>query len=80
MIATDFQFTVPENLRHPIPGNDNSIFESVTNIMRKTKNGKGFYNKEGCKGSKRTTRATFTSEQTATQAPMKKSTTKETKC
>ena len=45
--------------------------------MKKTKNGKGFYNKEGCKGSTRTTRATFTSEQTATQAPVKKSTTKD---
>ena len=50
--------------------------------MKKTKRRQvGFYNKVGCKGSKRTTRATFTSEQTATQAPVKKSTaTKETKC
>ena len=39
--------------------------------MKKTKNGKGFYNKVGCKGSKRTIRATFVSEQTATPAPKK---------
>jgi hypothetical protein len=48
--------------------------------MKKTKNGKGFYNKEGCKGKTRTTRATFVTEQTATQAPQKFTATKETKC
>jgi hypothetical protein len=78
--STDFRFTVAENLRHPAPGVDNSIFESVTNILKKTKNGKGFYNKVGCKGGKRTTRATFVSEQTATQAPVKSGATKTTKC
>jgi hypothetical protein len=78
--ATDFRFTVPENLRHPAPGVDNSIFESVTDILKRTKNGKGFYNKVGCKGKTRTTRATFTSERTATQAPVKSTATKTTKC
>ena len=78
--STDFRFSVAENLRHPAPGVDNSIFESITDILKKTKNGKGFYNKVGCKGNKRTTRATFTSERTATQAPVKTSATKETKC
>jgi hypothetical protein len=78
--STDFRFTVPENLRHPLVGNDNSIFESVTNILKKTKNGIGFYNKVGCKGNKRTTRATFVSERTATAAPKKGEAIKETKC
>ena len=78
--ATDLRFTVPENLKHPLQGTDNSIFESVTQILKKTRKGKGFYNKVGCKGNKRTTRATFTTEQTASQAPVKTSVTKNTKC
>ncbi|MEA2408505.1 MAG: hypothetical protein QOE69_2624 [Thermoleophilaceae bacterium] len=82
--ASDFRFTVPENLKHPAPGVDNSIRESVNNILLKTKvvKGKrvGFYNKVGCKGNKRTTRATFTTEQTATAAPATFSATKQSKC
>jgi hypothetical protein len=78
--ASDFRFTVPENLKHPAPGVDNSIRESVNKIFLKKRNGKGFYNKVGCKGNKRTTRATFVTEQTATQAPQKFTATKQTKC
>jgi hypothetical protein len=78
--STDLRFTVAENLKHPAPGIDNSIYESVTDIMKKTKSGKGFYNKVGCKGSKRTTRATFVTEQTASQAPQKFTATKQTNC
>jgi hypothetical protein len=82
--ASDFRFTVPENLKHPLAGIDNSIRESVSSIFLKTKviAGKkwGFYNKVGCKGTKRTTRATFTTERTATQAPQTFSATKQSKC
>jgi hypothetical protein len=48
----------------------------------KTVNGKkvGLYSKVGCKGNKRTTRATFTTERTATAAPATFTATKQTKC
>lgn len=78
--STDLRFTVPENLKHPASGVDNSIFESVSTILKKTKNGKGFYNKVGCKGNRRTTRATFVTERTASEAPKKFTATKQTKC
>jgi len=82
--ATDFRFTVPQNLKHPLAGIDNSIRESVTKIVLKTKviSGKkvGFYSKIGCKGPKRTTRGTFTTEATATQPAQKSTATKQTKC
>ena len=82
--SSDFRFTVPENLKHPAQGIDNSIRESVNKIFLKTRKVKGkkvgFYNKVGCKGNKRTTRATFVTEQTATQSPQKFTATKQTKC
>ena len=82
--ASDFRFTVPQNLKHPLAGIDNSIRESVSNILLKTKviNGKklGFYQKIGCKGTRRTTRGTFTTEATATQAKQKFTATKQSKC
>ena len=82
--ATDLRFSVPQNLKHPLAGIDNSIRESVTVIALKTKvldgRKKGYYEKVGCKGTKRTTRATFTTEATATQAPQKFTATKQTKC
>ena len=78
--STDLRFTVAENLKHPAPGIDNSIYESVTKIMKKTKNGVGLYSKVGCKGKTRTTRATFVTEQTASQPPKKFTATKQTKC
>ena len=82
--GSDFRFTVPENLKHPAPGIDNSIRESVNKIFLKKKKVKGktvgFYSKVGCKGNKRTTRATFTTERTATKAPATFTATKQTKC
>jgi hypothetical protein len=82
--GSDFRFTVPENLKHPAPGIDNSIRESVNKIFLKKRKvrGKtvGFYSKVGCKGSKRTTRATFTTERTATAAPATFTATKQSKC
>ena len=82
--ATDLRFTVPSNLKHPLAGIDNSIRESVTNIVLKTKtiNGRktGFYEKVGCKGTKRTTRGTFTTEATASQPAQKFTATKQSKC
>jgi hypothetical protein len=82
--SSDFRFTVPQNLKHPLPGIDNSIREAVTKIKlkKKTVNGEevGFYEKVGCKGSKRTTRGTFTTEATASQQPEKFTATKQSKC
>ena len=82
--ASDLRFTVPQNLKHPLTGIDNSIRQSVTTINRKVKTvgGKkvGLYSKVGCKGNKRTTRATFTTERTATAAPATFTATKQTKC
>jgi hypothetical protein len=82
--ASDFRFTVPLNLKHPLAGVDNSIRESVTNVFRKAKTvrGKklGFYQKIGCKGGKRTTRATFVTEATASQPSQKFTATKQSKC
>jgi len=84
MTASDFTFTVPQGLRHPLTGIDNSIRRSDTNVKLKVKKvrGKrrGFYEKTGCKGSKRLVRATFTSERTATAAPQTFTATKNGKC
>ena len=35
--ASDLRFTVPQNLKHPLTGVDNSIRQSVTTINRKVK-------------------------------------------
>ena len=84
LTSKDFAFTVPQNLKHPLTGIDNSIRSSVTNITLKTKkvDGKkrGFYEKVGCKGSTRLVRATFTTEATATQPRQKFTATKPVKC
>lgn len=82
--STDLRFTVPSNLKHPLAGVDNSIRESVTNVFLKKKTIRGeevgFYSKTGCKGRKRTTRATFTTEATASQPAATFTATKDTKC
>jgi hypothetical protein len=69
VVASDLRFTVPQELKHPLTGVDNSIRQSESTIAlaEKTINGKevGFYSKVGCKGSRRTVRATFTTERTA---------------
>jgi hypothetical protein len=82
--ASDFRFTVPQNLKHPLAGIDNSIRESVSNIVLKTRlvRGKriGFYQKIGCKGTRRTTRGTFTTEATASQPKQRFTATKQSRC
>jgi hypothetical protein len=86
--SSDFRFTVPQNLKHPVAGVDNSIRESVNNIRKITKrtgrgrNRKviGFYSKVGCKGNRRTTRATFTTEATATQPAQTFTATRTSRC
>jgi hypothetical protein len=82
--SSDLRFTVPQNLKHPVTGVDNSIRESVSNIVLKSKlvRGKriGFYQKVGCKGSKRTTRGKFVTEATATQPAQSFTASKQVKC
>ena len=82
--ATDLRFTVPQNLKHPLAGIDNSIRESISVIALKTKvldgRKKGYYEKIGCSGSKRTTRITFTTEATASSPAKKFTATKQSKC
>ena len=82
--ASDLVFTVPQNLKHPLAGIDNSIRRSDNVIKLKAKRvrGKrrGFYEKVGCKGGKRTVRAQFTTEATASQPAQTFSATKNGKC
>jgi hypothetical protein len=82
--TSDFTFTVPQNLKHPLTGIDNSIRRSVSNVKLKTKivKGKkrGFYEKIGCKGKTRVTRGKFVSEATATQSPQTFTDTDTAKC
>ena len=84
VVGSDLRFTVPQNLKHPVTGVDNSIRESVSTIARaeKTINGKrwGFYSKVGCKGTRRTVRAAFTTEATASEPARKFTATKQVKC
>ena len=67
--SSDFVFSVPSNLKHPLAGVDNSVRRSdnILKLRTVTKNGKkrGFYEKIGCKGGKRVVRATFKTEVTA---------------
>jgi hypothetical protein len=69
--SSDFVFSVPESLKHPLVGVDVSVRRSDNLIKLRTakKNGakRGFYEKIGCKGGKRLVRATFKTEVTATQ-------------
>ena len=64
--SSDFVFTVPQNLKHPLSGIDNSVRRSDNVIKLKSKKVKGqkrgFYEKVGCKGGKRLIRATFITE------------------
>jgi hypothetical protein len=82
--SSDLRFTVPENLKHPLIGSDNSLRETVTNVLLKTKviDGErwGFYSKVGCRGNRRLTRATFTTERTASAPPSTFTARKVTKC
>jgi hypothetical protein len=82
--ASDFTFTVPQNLKHPLPGIDNSIRRSDTNVklVSKRVNGKkrGFYEKIGCKGTTRMVRGTFVTEPTASQPSQTFTDTATSKC
>jgi hypothetical protein len=82
--GSDLRFTVPQNLKHPVTGVDNSIRQSVSTIAlaKKTIRGKevGFYSKVGCKGSKRTVRATFTTEPTSSEPARTFTASKQVKC
>lgn len=82
--ASDFVFSVPSNLKHPLTGTDNSVRRSDNIISLKTKlvSGKrrGFYEKVGCKGTTRLVRATFKTEATATQPTQTFTATKTSKC
>jgi hypothetical protein len=83
--SSDFVFSVPPNLKHPLTGVDNSVRRSdnIIKLRSVTKKGKkrGFYEKIGCKGGKRLVRATFKTEVTASQPTQQKFTaTKNGKC
>lgn len=82
--ASDFVFTVPQNLKHPLAGVDNSVRRSDNIIklrdVRKDGKRRGFYEKVGCKGGKRLVRATFKTEATASQPSQTFTATKNGKC
>ncbi len=82
--GSDLVFSVPQNLKHPLSGIDNSVRKVNSSILLKSKkiNGKkrGFYEKIGCKGSQRLIRATFITEATASQPAQKFTATKQSKC
>lgn len=82
--SSDFTFTVPQNLKHPLAGVDNSIRSNKSTIRLKSKmvRGKrrGFYQKIGCKGGRRLIRGTFTTEATASQPAQKFTATKNARC
>jgi hypothetical protein len=82
--SSDFVFSVPQNLKHPLSGIDNSVRRSDNVIKLKTKKVKGqkrgFYEKIGCKGSKRLVRATFITEARVGQPSQKFTATKQSKC
>jgi len=82
--SSDFVLTVPQNLKHPLTGTDNSVRRSDNLIKLKTKlvkgHKRGYYEKVGCKGKTRLVRAFFKTEATATQAPQTFTATKLSKC
>jgi hypothetical protein len=82
--SSDFVFSVPQNLKHPLGGIDNSVRRSDNLIKLKQVGPKGhkrgFYEKIGCKGPKRLVRATFITEATASQPSQKFTATKQSKC
>jgi hypothetical protein len=82
--SSDLVFSVPQNLKHPLAGTDNSVRRSdnLINLVKRKVGGKkrGFYEKIGCKGGKRLVRATFITEATATQPAQKFTAKKQSKC
>jgi hypothetical protein len=86
--ASDLVFSVPSNLKHPIPGNDNSIRFTTASVKRLAKRARvggrtrtvGIYEAIGCKGSTRTLRTKFTTEATATAPAQSFTATKTSRC
>ena len=83
--SSDLTFTVPPELKHPgLPQIDNSIRRNDSNIFLKAKRvaGKrrGFYEKIGCKGTRRLIRARFTTEATSTEPARTFTATKQSTC
>jgi hypothetical protein len=68
--SSELRFTVPDNLRHPAPGVDNSVIDVTSHVLRKTGKVKvkgkertvGFASAVGRKGKTRLVRVTFVSE------------------
>ena len=65
--GTALEFSVPENLRHPLATLDNSLYDSKSNIRRRTvrRKGKlkGYYESiGGCRNGRRSVTVTFTPE------------------
>ena len=65
--GTALEFTVPENLRHPLATLDNSLYDSKSNIKRLTRKRKGktkgYYESiGGCRNNRRSVTVTFTPE------------------
>jgi hypothetical protein len=68
--ATDYRFSVPPNLLHPVTGLDTSVRESISHIDRKSTTARvkgkrrkvGFYEVVGCTGNRRTARTIYESE------------------
>jgi hypothetical protein len=82
--SSDLVFTVPQNMKHPLSGVDNSVRRSDNKIFLTAKRirgqRRGFYEKIGCKGNKRTVRATFITEATSSQPSQKFTATKTARC
>jgi hypothetical protein len=68
--SSEYRFTVPDSLVHPVPGVDNAVIDVVSHIPKKVKTVKikgknrkvSFASSVGRKGKKRTLRVTFVSE------------------
>jgi hypothetical protein len=69
--SSDFTFDVPQNLKHPLPGIDNTLRSADVSVRLKSKlvRGKrrGFYEKTGCKGKTRQVRGIFVTEESQSQ-------------
>ncbi len=68
--GSELRFSVPDNLKHPAPGVDNSVIDVTSHVLKKTGKVKvkgkqrtvGFASAVGRKGKTRTVRVTFVDE------------------
>jgi hypothetical protein len=68
--SSELRFKVPDNLKHPAPGVDNSVIDVTSHVLKKTGKVKvggktrtvGFASAVGRKGKTRTVRVTFVDE------------------